>query len=121
MEVNIVQCLNALRTLFVLYPLYSPFLEILAAFTWLRLQPPQDQRYPVLQVHAGPVRVSVIHRTLTWTTGSVKRVCDHSYACVYTRGCGHTDNESTQHFCAPDGVRTRVNDVVEYGVRRSAN
>ena len=27
----------------------------------------------------------------------------------------------TQHCCAPDGVRTRVNDVVEYGVRRSAN
>ena len=33
-------------------------------------------------------RVSVIHRTLTWTTGSLTCVRDHSCACVYTRGLG---------------------------------
>ena len=37
-------------------------------------------------------RVSVIHRTLTWTTGYVKCVCDHSCACVYTRGLGTQGN-----------------------------
>ena len=41
--------------------------------TWVRLQQLHEQRYPVLQVHAaGSFRVSVIHRTLTWTTGSFK-------------------------------------------------
>ena len=51
---------------------------------WVRLQQPQGQRYPVLRLmHAGSVRVSVIHRTLTWTAGSVTcRVRDHSDACV---------------------------------------
>ena len=37
------------------------------------------------KVHAGSFRVSVIHRTLTWTTGSLTRILDHSCACVYTR------------------------------------
>ena len=31
---------------------------------------------------------AVIHRTLTWITGYVTCVRDHSYACVYTRGLG---------------------------------
>ena len=33
-------------------------------------------------------RVSVIHQSLTWTTGSLTCVRDHSYACVYTQGLG---------------------------------
>ena len=37
--------------------------------TRVRLQQPQEQRYPVLQEHAGSFRVSVIHRTQTWTKG----------------------------------------------------
>ena len=53
---------------------------------------------PNLQVHAGSFRVTVFHRTLTWTTGSLPCVLDHSYACVYTRGVGHTVSESTQPF-----------------------
>ena len=39
-----------------------------------------------VQVHAGYYRVSIIHRTLTWTTGMLTCVHDLSYACVYTRG-----------------------------------
>ena len=39
-------------------------------------------------VHAGSFRVSVIHETLTWTTGSLSCVRDHSCACVYTRELG---------------------------------
>ena len=35
----------------------------------IRLQQPQEQRYPVLQVYAGSFHVSIIHWTLTWTTG----------------------------------------------------
>ena len=42
--------------------------------------------------------VSIIHQTLRGTTWSLTCVCDHSYACLYTQGDGHTDNESTQHF-----------------------
>ena len=48
------------------YTLYYSFREIRAALP-VRLQQPQEQRYPALQVHAGSIRVSVIHRTLTWT------------------------------------------------------
>ena len=40
------------------------------------------------KVHAGSFYVSVIHRTLTWTTGSLTCIHGHSYACVYLRGLG---------------------------------
>ena len=39
------------------------------------------QKYPPdSKVNAGSVRVSVIHQTLTWTTGSL--TCVRSYACL---------------------------------------
>ena len=41
---------------------------------------------PVSKVHAGSFRISVIHRTLTGTTGSL--TCINSYVCVYIRGPG---------------------------------
>ena len=68
-----------------------------------------------VQVHAGYVRVSIIHRTLTWTTGSLTCVHGLSYACVYTRGWVGTptasqhnlfDSQNLSFSCAPDGVRT---------------
>ena len=51
-------------------------------------------------VHAGSFRVSVVHRTLAWTTGSLPCVAYviilmRAY-CLYTRGVGHTDSESAQ-------------------------
>ena len=49
----------------------------------------QKYIYPsVSKVHAGSFRVSVIHWTLTRTTGSSTCVRDYSYACVFTRGVG---------------------------------
>ena len=50
----------------------------------------QEQCYPVLQVHAGSFHLSIIHQTLTmtWTTGSLMCIHDHSYACLYTWGLG---------------------------------
>ena len=77
------------------------------------------RRYP--GIFSYPVSsVSVIHRTLTWTTGSLTCLCDHwYYVRIYIHtgtGVGHTaDNESAQDFdseklahfsCAPDGTRT---------------
>ena len=65
------------------------------------------------------ISVSVIHRTLTWTTGSLTCARDHSSACAYTRGLG-TPTTSLHNIltrggknshnlsCAPDGVRTQV-------------
>ena len=38
-------------------------------------------------MHAGYVRVSIVHRTLTWTR-SLTSVHGLAYACVYTRGLG---------------------------------
>ena len=65
---------------------------------WVRLQQPQQQRYPVLQVHAGSFRVSIIHQTLTWTTWSLTCVRDQFYACVYTQGLQGTPAASQQIF-----------------------
>ena len=48
-----------------------------------------ESRYPTLinyKVHSGFFRVSVIHLTLTWITGSLTCVRDHSYARAYKRG-----------------------------------
>ena len=78
---------------------------------------PQEQHYPVLQVHAGSFHVSVIPTTLTWITGSLTCVHDHSYVCVYIHTGGLGTPKSSQHnifdpekltnlSCAPDGVRT---------------
>ena len=59
--------------------------------------------------------VSVIHRTLAWTTGSLTCVRDHSCAYTYTRWLGIqtasqqniSDSEQlTNCSCAPGGVRT---------------
>ena len=41
-----------------------------------------------VHVPAGYFRVSIIHWTLKWTTGSLMCVHDLSYACVYTQGLG---------------------------------
>ena len=38
-------------------------------------------------VHTGCFRVSVIHRALTWSTGSLTWICE-LFGCVYTRGLG---------------------------------
>ena len=75
-----------------------------------------ESRYPILinnKVHAGSFLVSVIHQTLTWTTGSLMCVRDHSYVCVYTQGLSNTDSESAQHTltifsCAPFGLELRI-------------
>ena len=61
-----------------------------------------EPRYPTVidyKVHARSFRVSVIHRTLTRTTGSLTCVRDHSYTVgMHAHGVvGHTDSESA-HF-----------------------
>ena len=61
------------RVLFLFfYTLYYPFRENL-----VRLQQPQEQRNPVLQVHAG----SFVTELLTWTT------C--AYMIILLRACTH--------------------------------
>ena len=60
------------------------------------LFPSTVQKYiysPVSKVHAGSYRVSVIHRTLTWTTGSL--TCVRYYESAYTRGGAHRQRVST--------------------------
>ena len=89
----------------------------LGRLTRVRLQQPQEQRYPVLQVHAVSFRVSVIHRTLAWAKGSLTCEPDHSYA-AYTHGGLGTptasqhnifDTEKLSHFsCAPDRAEVRT-------------
>ena len=77
-------------------------------------------------MHAGFFRVSVILRTLRWTTRSLTCVRDHFYACLYIWGWAHRRVSTTfltrknchNCLCAPDRVRTSV-----FGsrVRRSTN
>ena len=90
-----------------------------------------ESRYPSLindNVHAGSFRVSVIHRTLTWTTVSLTCVRDHAYP---HRGWLGTDSESAQHFwlgktlrnvsCAPNADRARTLSLFRSRVRRCTN
>ena len=86
--------------------------------TQVRLQQPQEQCYPVLQVHAGSFHVSIIHPN----SDMVCRIFNMhmwSFLCVLIHtGVGNTDSESAQHFwirknllrfsCAPDRTWTRV-------------
>ena len=62
---------------------------------------PHDDNKVVLYcivLYAGSFRVWVIHRTLTWTTGSLTRVRDHSYSYLYTRGLG-TQTACEHNLC----------------------
>ena len=47
-------------------------------------------------------RVSVIHQTLTWTTGFLTCVCDHAYACMYTRRGGGGGGVGTSTASQPN-------------------
>ena len=61
-------------------------------------------RYPTVinyKVHAGVFHVCLIHRILTWTTGSFMCVHDHSYTCVYTRQLG-TPTASQHNIFDPE-------------------
>ena len=61
----------------------------LTHFTSTQVQPRGTKRQLsyYFSAHAGSFRVSVIHRTVTRTTGSLTCVRrDHACACVYTRG-----------------------------------
>ena len=92
----------------VLYPVFCFVVVVLytllsvsgksGRLTWVRLQQPQEQRYPVLKVHAGSFRVSAIHQTPTWTTGPL--TCSTwSFICLRIHmEIGHTNGESAQHF-----------------------
>ena len=64
--------------------------------TQLQLRGAKRQLSYYFSVRAGSFRVSVIHRNLPWTTGSLSCLRHHSCACV--PGVGHTDSESAQHF-----------------------
>ena len=61
----------------------NPLRENSGRLSWVWLHQPQERRDPVL-------RVSVIYRTLTWTTGTGSLTCgrDRSYAWVWTLGLG---------------------------------
>ena len=93
-----------------------------ARFTYVRLQQrARAMLHPVLQVHAESFRVSVIYRTLTWTTchdleGAYVIIRMRAYhthegwACTLTASQHNIfDSEKplTNASCAPDGVRTR--------------
>ena len=81
-------------------------------------------------VHAGSFHVSVIHQTLTWTTGSL--TCVHDHYCVYVTMCTHrgwahrqcvrttvlTRKNSQKNYSAPNGIWTFV---LWIRVQRSTN
>ena len=69
-----------------------PFLEILAVlpgYGYSSRKSSATQSYKC-------IRISVIHRTLAWTTGSFTCVRYHSFACVYRHGgWAHQQRAST--------------------------
>ena len=84
---------------------------------WVRLQQPQEQRYPVLQVHAGYFCVSKYpsNSDVDYRIFNVHKWL-FLWVHISTGGGAHTDNQSVQHFrlgktptnlsCASDGVWT---------------
>ena len=74
----------------------------LTLITWVWLQQPQEQRYPVLQVHDGSFLVSVIHQTPTWTTRSFTCVHDNSYT---HGGWAHRQQGSTTFLTLKNSLR----------------
>ena len=79
---------------FLFHTLHYPFREIRATLPLGKTTADARAALPS-PINAGSFRVSVIHRTLTRTTGSLTCVRNQSYACVYIHtGVGHTDNES---------------------------
>ena len=55
--------------------------------TFSLIPPPRGQTHSVFG-DTGYFRVSIIHQTLTWTTGFLTCVHGLQYACVYTLGLG---------------------------------
>ena len=94
------RCLNFCLRLVSLYPFFFFFFTLLSQWEFFPLGiqvafPPRKasgNRVALpnpTKCMLGLFRVSVIHRTLTWTAGSLTCVRDHSYACImYTRGVG---------------------------------
>ena len=70
-----------------------------------QLQQSRATQSQLIKTHAGSFRVSVIHRTLTRTTGPLTCVGHYSYACEYTRGLGtptasqHMFHSKKTHIC----------------------
>ena len=90
----------------------------------------QKYIYPsVSKGHTGSFRVSAIHRTLTWTTGSlmcVRIILKPAY--THGGGWAHRQRVSTTFLTRGKkshifltGVRTRVIDVIEPEARRSTH
>ena len=78
----------------ILYILLS-LSENLGHLSWVRLQQSQEQRYPVLQVHAESIGVSIIHQTLTW----IFNVRTWSFLCMRTHtGVGHSQQKVSTTF-----------------------
>ena len=75
--------------------------------------------YPPInyKVPAGSFRVSVIHRTLIWTAGSLTCLRDHSYTHVYTRGLGIAT--TSQYIIVDTEKLSQLFLVLLTGVRRS--
>ena len=79
-------------------------------------------------MHTGSFRVSLIHQTLTWTTGSLTCVRDHSYVRTYTRSLGtpttsqhnifDSEKLSQIFLVLPTGLSLQV---IGSRVRRSTN
>ena len=86
--------------------LYYPFRKIRVALTGQGYSSSKSSANPVLQVHAGFFRVSVIHRTLTWTTGSFTSARDHSYVCVSIHTGGLGTPRTSQHNIFDSKKRT---------------
>ena len=70
-----------------------------------QLQQRRATQSQLIKTHGGSFRVSVIHRTLTRTTGPLTCVGHYSYACEYARGLGtptarqHMFHSKKTHIC----------------------
>ena len=73
-----------------------------------QLQQSRATQPSLIKAQAGSFRVSIIHRTLTCTTGALTCVRDPSYACVYTRGV-MVDTPTAKRVCTTCFTRKEKN------------
>ena len=93
-----VMCAHFFYFFYIFYTLLSLSGNLLGRLTWVRLQQLQEQRYPVLQVHAGSFRVS---RNLPNSDMDYRIFNVHawSFLCVRVHtGVGQNDSESAPCF-----------------------
>ena len=89
-----------------------PFGKLGSTYLWVRLQQPQEQSCPVLQVHAGPFHVSVIPPNSDMDYRIVNVL---TWSFWHTRGLGTPTSHTDESFLTRGKKLTHFSCVLDRG------